>query len=85
MHSEYGGSSRGGSNRRQNLTETSKQYIVHVLGLAKSYWPQARLTPLGDGMAHECTEDRFTEYVEGAKPVAARIVEMLEQELEAEA
>ena len=43
------------------LTETSKQYIMHVLGLAKSYWPQARLTPLGDGMAQECTEDRFTE------------------------
>jgi len=33
------------------LTETSKDYIAHVLGLVKSYWPQARLTPLGKGMA----------------------------------
>jgi len=43
-----------------------------------------RLTPLGDGMEIECTEDRFIEYVEEAKPVAVRIVEMLEQESEAE-
>ena len=66
------------------LTEMSKQYVAHVLGLVKSYWPQVRLTPLGDGMEIECTEDRFIEYVEEAKPVAARIVEMLEQESEAE-
>lgn len=62
------------------LTDTSKQYIVHILGLVKSYWPQARLAPLGDGMAVECTEDWFTAYVEEAKPVAEKIDKMLEPE-----
>ena len=61
-----------------HLTEASKQYVVHVLGLVKSYWPEAKLAPLGDGMAVECNEEKCTKYVEEAKPIGARIVEMLE-------
>jgi len=60
------------------LTETSKQYVAHVLVLVKSYCPEARLAPLGDGMSVECNEEKFTKYVEEAKPIGARIVEMLE-------
>ena len=65
------------------LTETSKDYVAYVLGLVRSYWPQARLAPLGEGMAAECSEEDFTKYIEEAKPVADKIVEMLEQESDA--
>ena len=65
------------------LTETSKDYVAYVLGLVRSYWPQARLAPLGEGMAAECSEEDFTKYTEEAKPVADKIVDMLEQESDA--
>ena len=29
------------------LSDNAKLYIAHVLGLVKSYWPQANLAPLG--------------------------------------
>ena len=64
-------------------TENSKDYVGYVLGLVKSYWPQARLAPLGEGMAVECSEEDFTKYTEEAKPVADKIVDMLEQESDA--
>ena len=53
------------------LTETSKQCVAHVMGLVKSYWPEAKVALLGD--------DMFIKYVEEAEPVAEQIVKMLEQ------
>lgn len=50
----------------------------------KSYWPKANLTPLGEGMSVECTEERFADLMEEMKPIADRIVDVLEQEPEAE-
>ena len=61
------------------LTEKSKGYIAHVLGLVMSYWPSARIALLGDGMSVECDDNKFTKYVEEAEPVAEQIVKMLEQ------
>ena len=66
------------------LTDSSRDYIAHVLGLVKSYWPEAKLAPLCDGMTTECDEDSFAKYVEEAKPVAEQIVKMLEQDSKAE-
>lgn len=60
--------------------DTSRQYVSHVLRVVKSYWPQVNLTPLGEGMSVECSEERFADFVEGARPVADKIVDILEQE-----
>ena len=62
------------------LSDTSRQYVSHVLGLVKSYWPKANLTPLGEGMFVVCTEDNFAALVEEVKPIADRIMDSLEQE-----
>ena len=51
------------------LNESSKQCVAHVLGLVKSYWPEAKIALLGDGMSNECDDDKFTKYVEEAEPV----------------
>ena len=48
----------------------------------KSYWPQANLAPLGDGMSPDCDEDKFAEFLGDIKPVADRIVGGLERNLE---
>jgi hypothetical protein len=67
------------------LSETSKQYMAHILGLVKSYWPRVNLTPLGDGLAAGCLDEYFTEYIEEVKPIADKVVESLEQPSDGEA
>ena len=56
-----------------------KSYIAHVLGLIKSYWPQAKLAPLASGIAIECSEEDFIRYREEAKPIAEEIIKSLEE------
>jgi len=46
------------------LSDNTRQYVSHVLGLVKSYWPQANLTPV-EGMAIECTDQKFANLGEG--------------------
>ena len=64
------------------LSDNAKLYVAHVLGLVKSYWPQANLAPLGQGMAVECSKENFARFREEAKPIAEKIVEFLEQDEE---
>jgi hypothetical protein len=45
------------------ISETTKTYVAHVLGLFKSFWPNANLIPLADGMATDCSEEKFAEYI----------------------
>ena len=67
------------------VSDTSKQYVAHVLGLVKSYWPGANLAPIGDGLAERCSEEKFFEYVEEVKPIASKIVDSLDQSLDGDA
>ena len=66
------------------LSDNTKLYVAHVLGLVKSYWPQANQAPLGEGMAMVSSEEDFSKFVEEAKPVTEKIVESLEQDSDAE-
>lgn len=66
------------------LSDTTRGYVSHVLGWVKSYWLQANHIPLGEGIFVECSEEKFTTYVEGVRPIANRIVDILEQEPSAE-
>ena len=62
------------------LSEITKQYVEHVLGLFKSYWAKANLTPLGEGTAiMECSEERFVEYLKEVKPMAEKVVALLQK------
>ena len=61
------------------LSDTSKQYLAHALGLVKSFWPAANLALIGDGLAEGCSDDKFAEYVEEVKLVADKIMCSLEQ------
>lgn len=61
------------------LSNTSKQYQAHALGLVKSFWPGANLTLIGDGLAEGCSDEKFAEYVEEVKPIADKTIGTLEQ------
>ena len=55
----------------------NRQYVGHVLGLVKSYWPSTRLDALGQGAKADCTDDQFRQYLAETSRVADQIVESL--------
>jgi len=59
------------------VSENTKVFVSHVFGLVKSHWPRADVSPLAEGMAADCSEEKFAEYLEEVKLVAHKIVETL--------
>ena len=59
------------------VSTTTHQYVGHVLGLVKSYWPTTRLDALGKGAKADCTDEQFCQYLEETSVVANQIVESL--------
>ena len=59
------------------VSTITRQYVGHVLGLVKSYWPTTRLDALGQGARADCTEDKFHQYLAETSGVADQIVESL--------
>ena len=41
------------------VSTTTRQYVGHVLGLVKSYWPRTPLDALGEGAKADCSDDKF--------------------------
>ena len=59
------------------VSTITRQYVGHVLGLMKSYWPSTRLDALERGAKADCTEDQFRQYLAETSGVADQIVETL--------
>ena len=59
------------------VSHITRQYVGHVLGLMKSYWPTTRLDALGRGAKADCTDDQFRQYLAETSGVADQIVEAL--------
>ena len=60
------------------LSSSTKSYVAHVLGLIRSYWPQATLAPLASRIAVDCSEKDFIRYRDEAEPLAEEIIKSLE-------
>ena len=59
------------------VSTITRQYVGHILGLVKSYWPTTRLDALGQGAKADCTQDKFHQYLTETSIVANQIVESL--------
>jgi len=59
------------------VSATTLQYVGHVLGLVKSYWPSTPLDALGKGAKSNCTDVQFNQYLQETFVVANQIVESL--------
>ena len=59
------------------VSTTTRQYVGHVLGLVKSYWPQTPLDALGKGAKADCIDEKFNQYLQETSVVADQIVESL--------
>ena len=46
-------------NFERYVSTTTRQYVGHVLGLVKSYWPLTPLDALGKGAKADCTNEKF--------------------------
>ena len=57
------------------VSTTTRQYVGHVLGLVKSYWPSTHLDALGEGAKADCIAEQFSQYLEETSVVANQIVE----------
>jgi hypothetical protein len=55
------------------VSHITRQYVGHVLGLVKSYWPTTRLDALGQGAKAECMDDQFHQYLAETSRVAEQI------------
>ena len=65
------------------FSDTSWDYLAHVLGLVKSFLPSVNLSFIGDGVAASYSEERFSEYVAEMKPIADKVISSLEPAPEA--
>ena len=59
--------------------------MAHVFVLVKSHWLGVNLSPVGNGLAEGCSYEKFAEYIEEVKPIASKIVDMLDQPSDGEA
>ena len=59
------------------VSTTTHQYVGHVLGLVRSYWPSNPLDALRKGAKSDCTDDQFSQYLLETSKVAHQIVESL--------
>ena len=59
------------------VSNITRKYVVHVLGLVKFYWPTTRLDALGQGAKADCMEDQFYQYLAETSRVADQIVKSL--------
>ena len=59
------------------VSVTTRQYVGHVLGLVKSYWPRTPLDACGQGAKANCTDEQFNQYLQETSIIADKIVETL--------
>ena len=59
------------------LSTTSKNYIAHLLGIVKSYWPQHNLAPIALGIASDCPDEDFLRYCDEVVQIAKEIIKNL--------
>jgi hypothetical protein len=62
------------------LTEAPIACVSHTLSFVKSFWPEARLEAFVQGVAAECSEEQFNEYLQEAQPITEQIVKSVLQD-----
>jgi len=56
------------------MTATSKNYLTHMIGVVKSYLSQFNLAPIANGIASNCSDEKFQDYCKESKVIAEEIL-----------
>ena len=59
------------------MAATSKNYLTHMIGIVKSYWPQHNLAPIAKGIAADCSDEDFHGYCKESEVIAEEILKNL--------
>ena len=59
------------------MTATLKNYLTHMIGIVKSYWPQHNLAPIAKGIAPNCSDEKFQDYCRESEIIAEEILKNL--------
>jgi hypothetical protein len=62
------------------VTKAAATYVGHALSLVKSFWPKAQLEVLAGGVAADCTDEKFREYLAENRSLAEKIVKNMVQD-----
>jgi hypothetical protein len=62
------------------LSEAPVACVSNTLAFVKSFLPDAQLDIFAQGMAADCTEEQFDDYLREAQPVAEQIVQSVLQD-----
>jgi hypothetical protein len=62
------------------LSEAPVACVSNALAYVKSFLPNAQLDIFAQGMAADCTDERFDEYLREAQPIAEQIVHSVLQD-----
>jgi monomeric isocitrate dehydrogenase len=62
------------------LAEAPVACVNNALAIVKSFSPDARLEIFAQGMAADCTEGQFDQYLQEAQPVSEQIVQSVLQD-----
>jgi hypothetical protein len=62
------------------LTEAPVACVSNALAVVKSFLPNARLEIFAQGMAADCTEGQFDQFLQGARPIAEQIIQSVLQD-----
>ena len=84
--------SEGGSSSSKSLVErledapkkffdimaaTSKNYLTHMIGIVKSYWPQHNLAAIAKGIAADWSDEEFQSYCKESEVIVEEILKNL--------
>ena len=59
------------------MTTTSKNYLTHMIGVVKSYWPQHNLAPIAKGIAADWSDEKIQSYCKESEVIAEEILKNL--------
>ena len=59
------------------MTTTSKNYLTHMIGMVKSYWPQHNLAHIAKGIAVDCSDEDFQGYCKESEVIVEEILKNL--------
>ena len=59
------------------MTATSRNYLTHMIGVVKSYWPQHNLAPIAKGIAPDFSDEKFRSYCKESEVIAEEILKNL--------
>ena len=59
------------------MTAASKNFLTHMIGVVKSYWPQHNLAPIVKGIAPDCSDEKFQSYCKESEVIVEEILKNL--------